>query len=170
MKKNKYLFLAFIMAVSFSPIANVNAAETKDSKERIVYNPCDQVLQLGEYAYFYNTSNFPISFRVDAVDIPNDLIYNSSLNCWIPAWSLLETNEFPHGIPEYHDQILHVGEFFIPDGKFAQTSNGAYYVYDNNAANNTVKLKFVDKWGRDVYVWVNAGPLYEYNPNGYCPL
>lgn len=52
-----------------------------------------------------------------------------------------------------------------PDGKFAQIHNLGFYVYANNASANTVKLKFKDKWGKDVYVWVNAGPLYEHNPN-----
>lgn len=167
MKKVKFLILAFAMALSFAPMANINAAETKDSKERIIYNPCDDILQPGEYTIFGPRNSEGTPFRVDAVDIPNDLIYNSNLNCWIPAWSLIETHQFAIGGTGNLDQILHVGEYFLPDRNFAQL-NGAFYVYENSAANNTVKLKFKDKWGRDIFVWVNAGPLYEYNPNGSC--
>ena len=92
------------------------------------------------------------------------LIYNNKLKAWLPAWSLTEVYQNSVGGTGSLDQILRVGEYFHPDGKFAQIHNLGFYVYANNASANTVKLKFKDKWGKDVYVWVNAGPLYEHNP------
>lgn len=128
-------------------------------------NPCDDILQPGEYAQFSLRNSGMTSYRVDKVDAAKDLIYNNKLKAWLPAWSLTEVYQSSVGGTGSLDQILRVGEYFHPDGKFAQIHNLGFYVYANNASANTVKLKFKDKWGKDVYVWVNAGPLYEHNPN-----
>ena len=164
MKKIGKMVLMMMLAIPLLG-TNVTAATTENPDGRAVMNPCDDILQPGEYAQFSPRNSGMTSYRVDKVDAAKDLIYNNNLKAWLPAWSLIEVYQSSVGGTGSLDQILRVGEYFHPDGKFAQIHNLGFYVYANNATANTVKLKFKDKWVKDVYVWVNAGPLYEHNPN-----
>ena len=89
MKKIGKMVLMMMLAIPLLG-TNVTAATTENPDGRAVMNPCDDILQPGEYAQFSPRNSGMTSYRVDKVDAAKDLIYNNNLKAWLPAWSLIE--------------------------------------------------------------------------------
>ena len=166
MKTKKIFILIFVGLLGCASMQKINAAESSvDKKGERILNPCDDILYPGEYLRFSIPNSDGPSYRVDAIDVENDMIYNKVLDAWLPSFSLAEA--YPSGYGNYPlDDVLYVGEYFYIDGKFAQLNKTGFYIYEVNATKAKIKLK--NKYNQDVYVWVNAAPVLEYNPNGYC--
>ena len=82
MKKIGKMVLMMMLAIPLLG-TNVTAATTENPDGRAVMNPCDDILQPGEYAQFSPRNSGMTSYRVDKVDAAKDLIYNNKLKAWL---------------------------------------------------------------------------------------
>ena len=95
MKKIGKMVLMMMLAMPMLGI-NVTAATTENPDGRAVMNPCDDILQPGEYAQFSPRNSGMTSYRVDKVDAAKDLIYNNKLkikNGLFLSYSLIQCDK-----------------------------------------------------------------------------
>lgn len=170
----KLLTVLSVITMSLGSMLAVQGATVKDDSKRDVrsyYDSCDQIFRIGEYAMFgAPNSDVIFTFTVDAVDAANDKIYSEKLGNWLPAYPLMEVDDFgrPTG-----DQIFRVGEKFAilqsPDNLYfnGNLRPDIFKVYNVDAPTDSIQIHLEDKWGNILPVWVYAAPVTEYSPT-YC--
>lgn len=139
-------------------ISNANVCAF-GNETRAYYDPCDQILRVGEYIMFTIVAEGGFkNYRVDSVDAAGDQVYSNELGAWIPAYSCVETSQYGGATG---DQILSVGEYFtIP--RSGDGLNASFTVLAVDGPSNAVKVNIKNKWRNWVPTWVNATPLIEY--------